>query len=334
MLSDKPFIVIDLYSGAYTNKRIGHEELNFEWNASAQKYLGYCPPYNNIVIQRLGASRNDRYVQNVLVIYVRKLRNTSNREIIGFSDNATIYRPGIDGKNSGGRSFIDKDGSVQYCGYCIESDTLYDLRSLPLHDKFIIRIADYSSNMFRKQRFYKGTYEKLDKKILEYLENYLKYSTRDEDFSEQESIQKASLPKDGGVGSSRKEPLYGSGNVGRVVHKRHELAKQVLKNADYKCEVCSDHKTFLTSHGVPYMEGHQLIPCTPSNSQYFWEKYCVNIDCIENIVSLCPNCHRRIHFGSSKEKREVIETLYELKKAVLEDAGIIIGIEDLMKLYQ
>lgn len=333
MLSDKPFIVIDLYSGRYTYDRIGHEVLNFEWNASAQKYLGYCPPDNNIVIQRLGAKPKDTAVDNVTVIYVRKSENTSNREIIGFTENATIYRPEIAGSKKLGRSIKDKDGSIKHCGYCIESDTLYDLRSLPLQEKFIIRMADYNSRMFRKQRFYKGTYEKLDAEIIRYLENYLEASTRDDDFEEQKSIQMAYLPKDGGKESYRVEPEYKVGTNGKAVKKRHYLAKQVLHDSDYKCAVCANHKTFLTKEGVQYMEGHHLIPCTPSNAKEFWDRFGANIDCIENIVCICPNCHRRIHFGSNTDKREMIEKLYEVKKAELERARIKIGLEELSGLY-
>lgn len=332
-LKGKQFIVIDLYSGRYTNTRIGHEKLNFEWNETAQKYLGYCPPHNNIVIQRLGAKRNDTVVHNVMVIYVRKCGKTSNREIIGFADNATIHRPGIKATPSTGRTIEDTDGSKQYCDYCIESDTLYDLRSLPLPDKFIIRIAEHNPQMFRKQRFYKGTYPILDEAIVKYLENYLAASITDEDFIEQESIQMAFLPKDGGKDSYKAEPGYKVGIYGKAVKKRPYLAKQVLHNSDYKCAVCADHKTFLTNSGIPYMEGHHLIPCTPSNAKFFWDNYKKNIDCVENIVCICPTCHRQIHFGSDADKREMIEKSYEVKKVELESVGIEIGLEELSRMY-
>lgn len=333
MLSDKPFIVIDLYSGRYTNDRVGHEVLNFEWNETVQKYLGYCPPLNNIVIQRLGAKQNEKVVHNVIVIYVRKSGKTSDREIIGFTDNATIHRPGVKATPSIGRTIEDTDGSKQHCDYCIESDTLYDLRSLPLSDKFIIRIAEHP-RMFRKQRFYKGKYPELDESIIQYLEDYLAGSFTDNDFNEQENIQMAILPKDGGKGAYKAKPEYKEGLNGKAVKKRHYLAKQVLHNSGYKCAVCADHDTFLTNNGVQYMEGHHLIPCTPSNAKRFWEKYEANIDCIENIVCICPTCHRQIHFGSDADKREVIEKLYEVKKAELESAGIRIEMKELEKLYQ
>jgi len=240
-LSSIPFIVIDLYSGGYTSTRRGHEELNFEWNQSKQKYLGYCPAHNDVNIKRLGAGRKDKEVQGVMVIYVRKSGKTSNREIIGFTENATIYNPGKDAKRDASRSFIDKDGSRQYANYCIESDTLYDLRSLPLHEKFVINIAEYNIQMFRKQRFYKGKYSKLDGKIIAYLEKYLTSIEKDEDFAEQKNIQEAQLPKDGGKNASKKEPEYVAGSNGRAVRKKPELAKQVLKNSDYKCSFDDKH---------------------------------------------------------------------------------------------
>lgn len=332
-LRNKPFIVIDLYSGRYTNTRVGHEELNFEWNEYTQKYLGYCPPYNNIVIQRLGANRKDEAVHNVMVIYVRKSGKTSDREIIGFTDSATIYKPGIKATPTIGRTIKDKDGSEQHCDYCIESDTLYDLRSLPLPDRFIIRIAEHNPQMFRKQRFYKGTYPELDEKIIKYLEEYLSASNTDEDFIEQENIQNAVLSNEKIEDAKGREPEYNLGAKGKTVKKRPELAKQVLHNSGYKCAVCADHKTFHTKDGVQYMEGHHLIPCTPSNAKEFWDRFGANIDCIENIVCICPNCHRRIHFGSDADKREVIEKLYEVKKGELESARITIGLEELSGLY-
>lgn len=333
MINDKPFIVIDLYSGGYTSTRRGHEELNFEWNQSKQKYLGYCPAHNDIVIQRLGAGRKDKEVHGVMVIYVRKSGETSNREIIGFTENATIYNPGKDAKGDASRSFIDKDGTRQYADYCIESDTLHDLRSLPLHEKFVITLAE-NKQMFRKQRFYKGKYDELDANIIAYLEKYLASIEKDEDFAEQKNIQEAHLPKDGGKNASKKEPEYVTGSNGRAVRKKPELAKQVLKNSNYKCSFDNKHNTFLTRHSVQYMEGHHLIPCTPTNAHAFWDKYKVNIDCPENIVCICPTCHRRIHFGSEAEKRKVIEKLYNVKKDELKKAGIGISMEELVELYK
>ena len=81
------------------------------------------------------------------------------------------------------------------------------------------------------------------------------------------------------------------------------------------------------------MEGHHLIPCTYSNAKFYWEKHGINIDCENNIVSLCPTCHRQIHFGSKEEKKIIIQKLYKIKAQKLEEVGINLSLNDLMDLY-
>ena len=329
-LKDIPFVVIDLYSGSHTIKNKGHELFNLIPNPVDSRFYGYCPPVNRIGIRQLGAKKNADAVHDVMVIYVQKQPGSNDREIVAFTDCATIHNPEKEADGSMFRTYLDKDGSIQNANYCIESDYLYDLRKY--EPKFTVPLI--KTQMFRCQHFLKTKYPTLDSAIIGYLESYLDSIEKDDDFEEQEIIQNTVLSNDEIGDAKGKEPEYNVGSNGKTVKKRPELAKLVLKNANYECEVCPDHKTFLTRHEVQYMEGHHLIPCTPSNSQYYWDKDKVNIDCIENIVCICPTCHRRIHFGSDKEKRTVIEKLYELRKEALKNAGIDIGIEDLVKLYQ
>ena len=82
------------------------------------------------------------------------------------------------------------------------------------------------------------------------------------------------------------------------------------------------------------MEGHHLIPCTVNNAMYFWNKFEKSIDCVENIVCLCPTCHRRIHFGSKEEKESVIKILYNKQYSKLQKAGLAITEEELINLYR
>lgn len=81
------------------------------------------------------------------------------------------------------------------------------------------------------------------------------------------------------------------------------------------------------------MEGHHLIPCTAANASYYWEEYGVNIDCIENIVCLCPTCHRQIHYGAPDVKVELLKDLFERQKAKLKSVGIDIDFKTLKALY-
>jgi len=53
------------------------------------------------------------------------------------------------------------------------------------------------------------------------------------------------------------------------------------------------------------MEGHHLIPLTVKNSLFFKQKYNINLDCTQNLVSLCPNCHQSIHYGNNKARMDI-----------------------------
>lgn len=103
---------------------------------------------------------------------------------------------------------------------------------------------------------------------------------------------------------------------------------------EFKCQINSDHITFKNSKGNPYMEGHHLIPCTASNAETFWKKQHRNLDCQANIVALCPTCHRKIHFGTTEDKLEMIEILYKQQINKLNQTDISISLEELKKLYK
>lgn len=100
-----------------------------------------------------------------------------------------------------------------------------------------------------------------------------------------------------------------------------------LKQQNYKCQVDLSHKSFITPAGMPYMEKHHLI------SMKFYEEYENDLDDINNIVSLCPNCHRQIHLGDKKDVSKIIEILYTKQKDLLNSAGLSINLDELKKKY-
>lgn len=60
----------------------------------------------------------------------------------------------------------------------------------------------------------------------------------------------------------------------------------VLRRANGNCECCKDPAPFATPDGLPYLEVHHLRTLADGGS-----------DQITNAVALCPNCHRRMHYG-------------------------------------
>ena len=107
---------------------------------------------------------------------------------------------------------------------------------------------------------------------------------------------------------------------------RH-LVKQALEKSQYKCDIDRTHKTFITKNNKPYMEAHHLIPL--SSQELFNTS---GLDSVANIVCICPNCHRNLHYG--KDIIPMLEKIYNERKQALEKSGITITFEELLELYK
>lgn len=105
------------------------------------------------------------------------------------------------------------------------------------------------------------------------------------------------------------------------------IKKTAIRLANYQCEHNPLHVTFLDKKGSQYMEGHHLIPM---NAQ---PQTAVNLDRIENIVSLCPTCHRAVHYGDEGVKKRILWTLYQNNIQNLTSVNLNISFEDLLSYY-
>lgn len=116
--------------------------------------------------------------------------------------------------------------------------------------------------------------------------------------------------------SERKVEYIGS-SITRRVKTDPALRKYVLKKYEYKCQYDEQHVTFLKKNNMQYMEIHHLIPL---KYQYlFGENF--NLDTIDNLIVLCPICHKAIHYGSKSEKDKILKRLYnesQLKNILIE----------------
>lgn len=330
-LSSKPFVVVDLDSGSYCKDNEGHEKYNEVRNEVTGHYYGYCPPQGRLNIQKLGAKSSEEYVDDVLIIYVKKKENSSDRVITSFIEKATVYANlQIDKKL---KRIAQKQGGKAHCGYCIESKELTKISNIPGAKQFTIHLADYSTSMFHRQRFYKGTYPALDSQIIEYLENLSSDDVEPDDLEFQRLLQEDDLYTKANTSNHQKEPQYIESKNGRQVAKIAAVSKASLKKANYLCCGNPSHVSFLNKIGHPYMEGHHLIPCTAANASYYWNEYGVNIDCVENIVCLCPTCHRQIHYGAPEVRIALLSDIYEKQKEKLKAIGIDIDFNALKALY-
>ncbi len=66
-----------------------------------------------------------------------------------------------------------------------------------------------------------------------------------------------------------------------------DVVAEVLYLANGKCQECKSKAPFLRkSDGTPYLEVHHIIPLSEGGE-----------DTVINSIALCPNCHRKKHFG-------------------------------------
>ena len=66
-----------------------------------------------------------------------------------------------------------------------------------------------------------------------------------------------------------------------------DVIAEVLKRAKGRCEECYRDAPFKKrSNGDPYLEVHHKIMLSAGGE-----------DTIENAIAVCPNCHRKLHFG-------------------------------------
>ena len=111
------------------------------------------------------------------------------------------------------------------------------------------------------------------------------------------------------------------------------LGKLAIKKAYYQCECDYTHVSFVSKKTKKaYMEAHHLIPVCFQKE--IWDKYGVNIDCVENLVSLCPTCHKAFHYGSNEVKAALIEKLYTKCAPKFYAIGLNISLEEIKKLYK
>ena len=105
-------------------------------------------------------------------------------------------------------------------------------------------------------------------------------------------------------------------------------AKNALVIADFKCELNPAHQTFINKKSDnPYMEAHHLIPMSKQGMFEF------DIDVPENILCLCPTCHRKMHHAQDNDKKGIITKVFKDREGVMKERGIALDISMLFSMY-
>ena len=215
----------------------------------------------------------------------------------------------------------------------------YDLDDL--HTQ-LLRDVDYSYFLYNIQNF---NINIIDAPTV--AQNITKVSTQEkivvspviEDDDESEYVAKVDDIKESNINEDvaneahRIAPITIDGvQVGRRFITNPLLGKIAIKKAYYCCEKDVDHKTFKSKKtNKDYMEAHHLVPIC--FQQLIWDKYKINIDYVENIVSLCPTCHKAFHYGTKEVQSFMIEDLFKKCAAKYKSIGFKITLEEIKHLY-
>lgn len=82
-----------------------------------------------------------------------------------------------------------------------------------------------------------------------------------------------------------------------VVYYRDPYLKEIVKRiADGKCQFCGNNAPFIDRNGEPYLEEHHVKRLADGGR-----------DTIDNVVAICPNCHKKIHVVNSEVDNIVLE---------------------------
>lgn len=146
---------------------------------------------------------------------------------------------------------------------------------------------------------------------------HIKFYEASQEFTENKKIS---------YSPSKKAPKYQQSK--RQTYQRDiHLNEFVLQEKNYCCEINKEHPTFLRqSNNTPYMEIHHLIPmCYQDQFEY-------SLDVPANMICLCSNCHREIHYGT--RRADLLLKLYENRQNSLVESGLILkNINELYEMY-
>lgn len=108
-----------------------------------------------------------------------------------------------------------------------------------------------------------------------------------------------------------------------------KVALCALKLANYKCALDEKHETFISqTTSKNYVEVHHLIPIK------YYDEFDADVDNVANIVVLCPNSHRRLHYGQFEDKEHLLEILYNGHIHNLKIVDLKIEKDELFAMYK
>ena len=106
------------------------------------------------------------------------------------------------------------------------------------------------------------------------------------------------------------------------------VAAEAIRAADFLCEIDPNHRTFISrAKKQQYVEAHHLIPMSQQS------RFPVSLDVVANVIALCANCHRMLHYGAEQNRRSLLLSLLKKRKKELSEKSINVEKSDFLRFY-
>ncbi|KWQ05811.1 HNH endonuclease [Acinetobacter harbinensis] len=270
--------------GAFNDHSIGHEVCNFT-NLN-EKVFGYVRSSGKIDIQKLGANKDDEFVDEVTVVWTAG-PDSGGTVVIGWYENAKVYKePQKLLKASG---FHEKN-KLDF--YLIEAN-FSDAYLVPLQKRNLLIPRAVKGGIGQSNVWYAQSPEAQN--LVQRVQKYISNKTVFEDMVDvdHEII--------GVEGNPRfRTHLVRERNREIVQQKKKTILAQAGK---LECEVCTfNFKAIYGEIGNNFCEVHHLIPLNQADGLVETK--------LDDLAIVCSNCHRMLHKGKPLLKIE------ELKKII------------------
>ncbi|MCW2484961.1 DUF3578 domain-containing protein [Candidatus Symbiopectobacterium sp. NZEC127] len=139
------------------------------------------------------------------------------------------------------------------------------------------------------------------------------------------SLGEDSTDEENSENKKAKDKITGSFNL---YPRDIKVASSAIRKAKFLCEYNYNHRHFKSKiSNDNYVEAHHFIPLSLQN------KFKCSLDIVENVVSLCPICHKILHHGIIDDKRPIIKKVFNERVSLLKNRGLEITLAELMKFY-
>jgi 5-methylcytosine-specific restriction protein A len=124
-------------------------------------------------------------------------------------------------------------------------------------------------------------------------------------------------------------PKFAPGATKAAFKRDPKMAALAIAASSYSCEVDTEHETFTSRRTKErFVEAHHLVPM-----QYQGE-FSFSLDIPENIVALCPTCHRKFHHSRFSELKSILGRLFSDRSALLKSREIDVELSAINEMYK